>query len=112
MYPVVAAALKFSWWQKIVFKFALRAAIKRLNKVGKGYFTRSLAFEIRQKIIRELLREIEWAKTKTPDFEVDEQALQCAAWVLESDTIQQKLNAQTGANIDVHARWTTSHYQP
>jgi len=112
MNPAVAATLTLSWWQRVVFKLALRAAIKRLNKIGRGYFTRTLAFEIRQKIIQELVREIEWAKAKTPEFEVDEQALQCAAWVLESDTIQAKVNEKTGANIDVHSRWTTGYHQP
>lgn len=112
MNPAVAAAISLSWWQKIVFKFALRAALKRLNKLGKGYFTRTLAFEVRQKIILELARQIEWAKTKTPDFEIDEQALQCAAWVLESDTLQRAVNQQTGMTRDVHERWTTGYHQP
>ena len=105
MNPAVAAAISLSWWQKIVFKLALRACLKRLNKLGKGYFKRTLAFEVRQKIIAEITREIEWAKVKTPDFTVDEDALQCAAWVLESDTLQRTVNQQTGMTRDVHARW-------
>lgn len=105
MNPAVAAAISLSWWQKIVFKLALKAVLKRLNKLGKGYFSRTLAFEVRQKIITEIMREIEWAKAKTPDFEIDEQALQCAAWVLESDTIQREINAKYGTVKDVHTKW-------
>lgn len=106
MNPAVAAVISLSWWQKIVFKLALHAALKRLNKLGKGYFTRTLAFEVRQQIITELMREIAWAKAKTPDFTVDEDALQCAAWVLESDTIQRAVNAQYDKRTNVHDKWT------
>ena len=112
MNPAVAAAISLSWWQKIVFKLALRAALKRLNKLGKGYFTRTLAFEVRQKIIAEIMREIEWAKVKTPDFTVDEDALQCAAWVMESDTIQRTVNEKTKQARDVHEKWTSGYHQP
>jgi len=105
VHPAITAALSLSWWQRWLLQRAIKAILKRLNKVGRGCFTRQLAFEIRQQIIGEIMRQIEWAKTKTPDFEIDEQALQCAAWVLESDTLQRTINHRTGANTDVHARW-------
>ena len=110
MLPQAAAALSLSWFQKWIIRRAVKQILKRLNKAGKGYFSRALAFEVRQKIIAEIYREIEWAKMKTPDFTVDEDALQCAAWVLESDTIQRKLNAATGESIDVHQRWSTRQH--
>jgi hypothetical protein len=94
-----------SWWQKILLKLAIKSGLKRLNKLGKGYFTRQLAFDVRQQIITEIMRQIEWAKAKTPEFTVDEDALQCAAWVLESDTLQREFNAKTHQTIDVRARW-------
>jgi len=106
MLPSVQTALKLSWFQGWVIRLAIKQILKRLNKAGAAYFTRSLAFEVRKKIVEEITRQIAWAKAKTPDFEIDEQALQCAAWVLESDTIQRKVNAVTGANHDVHARWS------
>ena len=110
MLPQAAAALSLSWFQKWIIRRAVKQILKRLNKAGKGYCSRALAFEVRQKIIAEIYREIEWAKMKTPDFTVDEDALQCAAWVLESDTIQRKLNAATGESIDVHQRWSTRQH--
>lgn len=112
MLPAVQAALKLSWFQSWVIRFAIKRILKRLNKVGTGYFTRSLAFEVRQKIISEIARQIEWAKAKTPDFEIDEQALQCAAWVLESDTLQRQVNEKTGSPVDVHAHWAAGYHQP
>ena len=107
MLPQVEQALKLGFFGRIAVRLILRIAIKRLNKLGKGYFSRMLAFEVRQKIIAEILRQIEWAKRKTPDFEIDEQALQCAAWVLESDTIQREVNRKYVVSRDVHARWLT-----
>jgi len=105
MSPAISAALSLSWIQKWFLRRAIKSILKRLNKAGQGYFTRSLAFEVRQKIIAEIMRQIEWAKTHTPDFEVDEQAMQCAAWVMESDTLQRVVNNRTGNFADVHARW-------
>jgi len=110
MLPAVQTALKLSWFQGWVIRLAIKQILKRLNKAGAGYFTRPLAFEVRRKIIAEIARQIAWAKAKTPDFEIDEQALQCAAWVLESDTLQRKVNAATGESIDVHQRWSTRQH--
>lgn len=94
-------ALKLGWFARLGIKLGLHMALKRLNKLGKGYFTRELAWEVRRQITAEIVRQIEWAKVKTPDFECDEQALQCAAWVMESDTIQREVNARTGKALDV-----------
>ena len=105
MHPIVLTAIKVSWFQRIMIRVAIGQILKRLNKLGRGYFTRQLAFEVRWMILKEITRLIIAAKEKTPDFEIDEQALQCAAWVLESDTLQRTVNTMTGANIDVHARW-------
>ena len=107
MLPQAAAALSLSWFQKWVIRRVVLIALKRLNRLGRGYFSRQLAFEIRRGIIEELTRLIAEAKTRTPDFTVDEDALQCAAWVLESDSLQRKVNAATGTNRDVHERWPT-----
>lgn len=112
MYAHIAKAIALSWWQRWLVRMVMSQVLKRLNKVGKGYFTRSLAFEIRSKIIAEILRLIDQAKIKTPDLEIDEQALQCAAWVMESDTIQAKVNQRTDKKIDVHARWTSGYPKP
>lgn len=105
MLPQIEKAMQLGFFGRIAVKIIIGQLLKRLNKVGRGYFTRQLAFEVRQKIIAEILRQIEWAKAKTPDFEIDEQALQCAAWVLESDTLQRDFNRKTGNEVDVHTRW-------
>jgi len=105
VHPVITAALSLSWWQKWLLQRAIKAILARLNRVGSAYFSRQLAFEIRQQIIAEIMRQIEWAKTKTPGFEIDEQVLQCAAWVLESDTMQREVNRKYEVSRDVHARW-------
>lgn len=112
MYEHIAKAIALSWWQRWLVDLIVGQILKRLNKVGAGYFTRALAFEIRKKIVAEILRRIEQAKIKTPNFEIDEQALQCVAWVMESDTIQAEVNQRTGQKTDVHQRWTTGYHQP
>ena len=97
------AALKLGPVARWLLRLAVRLALKRLNKMGAGYFTWELSREVRGTIVAEIMRLIEEAKRKTPNFTVDEQALQCAAWILESDRLQRTANRRSGRSVDVHA---------
>jgi hypothetical protein len=112
MDPIVTAAISLPWWKKWLLKRAVKLILKKLNKAGRARFTRGLAFEIRQQIVQGIMGLIEEAKARTPDFTVDEDALQCAAWVFESDTIQREVNKKTGEHMDVHAKWSTNYTKP
>jgi hypothetical protein len=106
----MAAALLVAlpWWQRWLLRWIAKRLLKAINKAGRGYLSRMRAFEFRQAIIAEIAKLNDWARQKTPELTVDDDACQFAAWIMESDTLQGEVNERTGAKRDVHARWGSS----
>lgn len=97
--------IKLSWWQRWIVRVVAKRLVKQANKLGKDRLNRQFAYDIRQAIIGEIRELAEWARTKTPELTADDDLVQLAAWVMESDGLQTDVNLDLGTHRDVHAKW-------